>query len=93
MSKKLRVTFEIDCSDYVDEGMIAAQQFAIDNARVLFFHDATLHVYEKLLRMHGRDRAKLESEVFSAMEKLYERQLATIKEATESAKYEWIEEA
>ena len=93
MTKKLRVTFEIDCGDYVDEGMITAQRFAIDDAWELFFHDATLRVHEKLLRMHGRDRAKLEPAVFSAMEKLYERQLATIKEAEESAKYEWIEEA
>ena len=91
MPKKLRVTFEIDCSNYVDEGVVPAQRFAIDNTWSLFFHDATLSVHEKLLRIHGRDRANLEPEVFSALEELYERQLATIKEAEESVKYEWIE--
>lgn len=92
MPKKLRVTFEIDCSDYVDEGGVPAQRFAIDNTWSLFFHDASLYRHEKLLRLHGRDRANLEPAVFSALEKLYERQLAAIKEAEESAKYEWIEE-
>ena len=93
MTKKLRVTFEIDRRDYVDEGGVLAQQFAIDNTWNLFFYEASLYRHEKLLRIHGRDRAKLEPAVFSAMEKLYERQLTTIKEAQESAKYEWIEEA
>lgn len=92
MPKKLRVTFEIDCSIYENQGPVTARQFAIDAAWQLFFHDATLRVHEKLLRMHGRDRAKLEPVVFSAMEELYERQLATIKEAEESAKYEWMGE-
>lgn len=92
MPKKLRVTFEIDCSIYENEGQVTARQFAIDAAWELFFHSASSRIHEKLLRMHGRDHAKLEPAVFSAMEELYERQLATIKEAEESAKYEWIGE-
>lgn len=92
MPKKLRVTFEIDCSIYENEGPVTEREFAIDAAWELFFHNATLRVHEKLLRMHGRDRANLEPAVFSAMEELYERQLATIKEAEESVKYEWMEE-
>jgi hypothetical protein len=92
MAKKLRVTFEIDCSNFEDETVVTAREFAIDNTWQLFFHDAILSNHEKLCSVLGRDNASLEPAVSAALEKLYNRNIEIIKEAQESAKYEWIED-
>lgn len=88
MSKKLHIQFQIDVSDFENEGEIPALQLARDFAWNTFFHDAICYIHEqKLVSLSDKQSTPV---MLNASKDAYDRKIKAIKQAEESVKYELI---